>query len=101
MSRRVELQLKLKEILGIDDVYFQKPESKKMSYPAVVYTKSKVKNTFANNNFYSQRIAYDLTVMDFDPDSEIFTKVSQLPTASFVRRYSADGLNHEIYTIYY
>ena len=37
MGTRIELQLKLEEILGSRHVYFQPPASIKMTYPAIVY----------------------------------------------------------------
>lgn len=101
MRTREDLQTFLEELIGSKNVYFQPPESYKMSYPAIKYSLSDVDNKFANNNVYIQDIRYMLTVMDYDPDSEIFHKLSKLPKCSFDRSYAKDNLNHFIFELYY
>ena len=70
-----------------------------MKYPAIKYSRDDIQNTFANNNVYMQQYAYEITVIDEDPDSEIVDKISKLPTARFERHYTSDDLNHDIYKI--
>lgn len=101
MDRRLELHEKLVEILGSRNVYFQPPASINMSYPAIRYVRSDINNNHADDLVYAQSRKYELTVLDFDPDSDIVTKVSQLPTARWIRSYQADGLNHDIIEITY
>lgn len=98
---RTNLQAMLEQLLGSRNVYYQPPESLKLSYPAIVYSKDNVRNTFADNNVYGQSNVYKITVIDRDPESEIASKISLLPTAKFATRYSANDLTHEVYTIYY
>ena len=69
-------------ILGSRNVYFQPPENVKIQYPAIVYSLSEIRNTFADNSVYSRKKAYDVTVIDKNPDSEIVDKVSELPQLS-------------------
>lgn len=95
------LQELMNELTGSHHVYFQPPENKKLLYPAIVFKRDNRKNNFADNNVYKQANVYRLTVIDYDPDSELFSIVSKLPTAKFVTAYAAEGLNHEIYTIYF
>lgn len=40
MGTRLELQSKLVELLGSKHVYYQPPESVKIEYPAIVYSKT-------------------------------------------------------------
>lgn len=101
MSSRLELQTMLEELLGSRNVYFQPPESIKMKYPAIVYSRSVIVNTSADNSVYSQSHFYQLIVIDEDPDSEIVEKISKLPKCRFDRHYTADNLNHDIFTLYY
>lgn len=101
MEKRLELQKILEQILGSRHVYFQPPESIKMEYPAIVYSRSDVINRYANNNVYIQDISYEVTVIDYDPDSEIVKKVSKLPYCRFDRHYTSDNLNHDTFTIYF
>ena len=98
-QRRLELHELLAELLGSRNVYYQPPESVRMKYPAIKYSRDDIQNTFANNNVYMQQYAYEITVIDEDPDSEIVDKISKLPTARFERHYTSDNLNHDIYKI--
>ena len=44
MKTRLELQNKLEELLGFRHVYYQPPESVKMEYPAIRYSKSMIRS---------------------------------------------------------
>lgn len=98
---RPNLHAVLKEILGSDEVHFQPPELVKMTYPAIVYSLASIENEHANNNVYMQSRSYEITVIDYDPDSEIVSKVSLLPKCRFNRHFKANNLNHYVFTIYY
>lgn len=72
-----------------------------MQYPAIVYSRDDIENNHANNGVYMQSTAYNIIVIDPDPDSEVVQKVSKLPMCMFDRHYAADNLNHDSFTIYY
>lgn len=72
-----------------------------MQYPAIVYSRDDIENNHANNGAYMQSTAYNIIVIDPDPDSEVVQKVSKLPMCMFDRHYAADNLNHDSFTIYY
>lgn len=101
MASRLELQAKLEEILGSRNVYFQPPESLKMSYPAIRYVRVPIRNEFADDSVYMQYQRYELTLIDHDPDSEFVSVLSKLPTCRHDRHYHSSGLNHDVFTIYY
>lgn len=101
MGSRLELQTLLEEVLGSRNVYFQPPSNIHMKYPAIVYSRSRIANTHANDNVYRQSLSYDLTVIDSNPDSEIVTKISQLPMCIHDRHFKSDNLNHDVFTIYF
>ena len=101
MATRVDLQNVLEELLGSRNVYYQPPESLKMNYPAIVYSRKTIDNSYANNSVYKQNYAYEITVIDKNPDSEIVNKVSKLPTCRFDRHFKSDNLNHDVFTLYY
>lgn len=100
LRTRLDLQEVLCEILGSNNAYYQPPETVKMKYPAIVYSRYDFENFHANNDVYMRSPAYQLTVIDKNPDSEIVEKVSKLPLCSFDRHYKADNLNHDVFTIY-
>lgn len=101
MSRRLELHEILCGILGTRNVYYQPPESVKMKYPAIVYSREDIENTSADNLTYKQSYFYQVTVVDADPDSEIVRKVSKLPRCIYDRHFTSDNLNHDVFTICY
>lgn len=101
MASRLKLQTELEELLGSENVYFQPPMSIKMNYPAIVYSLSEIKNKHADNMVYNQKRAYQITVVDKNPDSMISDKISMLPYCKFSRSYTADNLNHFVYTLYH
>lgn len=101
MGSRLELHEILCEILGSRNVYYQPPESVKMKYPAIVYSRDNIRNTFANNAVYTQKRSYQITVIDKDPDSEIVERVSRLPMCSFNRHFKSDNLNHDVFILHY
>lgn len=101
MGTRVELQSKLEELLGSKNVYYQPPESLKMSYPAIVYSKSKISKTHADNAAYRMMTSYDLTVIASRPDNPVILKLLELPYCSYDRPYKSDNLYHDSLTLYF
>lgn len=101
MGNRLNLSAKFKEILGSDNVYFQPPASIKMRYPAIVYSLKNLGNTHANDSVYRQLPEYQVIVIDPNPDSEIMSKISMLPYCRFDRAFTADNLNHFVFSIHY
>ncbi len=82
-------------------MYYQPPASIFIKYPAIVYSRYYIENTFANNCVYLQATAYQVTVIDEDPYSEIVKKVSKLPMCNFDRHFVSDNLNHDVFTLYF
>ena len=101
MGSRLELQKVLETILDSRNVYYQPPNNLEIQYPAIVYERDDIENSFANNKVYTQSHVYLVTVIDEDPDNEYVKKVSQLPTAKFNRHFVSDNLNHDSFTIHY
>lgn len=101
MEKRLQLQTLLEELIGSKNVYFQPPESLKMGYPCIKYSRSSLGTQFANDQPYKRQTRYQLTIIDRNPDSEIPDKVASLPMCTFERHYTVDNLNHDIYNIYY
>lgn len=100
-ASRLKLHEELCELLGSRHVYYQPPESLKMTYPAIVYSRNRIDNDFADDCVYKQKHSYEIVVIDEDPDSEIVEKVSRLPACRFDRHYTAENLNHDTFTLYY
>lgn len=101
MASRLELQTMLEDILGSRNVYFQPPASIKMQYPAIVYSRSNIDNTNADDAMYTQNRSYEVTVIDANPDSSIVDRLSRIPKCQFDRHFSSDNLNHDVFTLYF
>ena len=100
MRTRLELQNKLVELLGNNHVYYQPPESLKMEYPCIRYSKSDIANTNADNVKYSTNDRYEIIVIDKLPDNAVIKEILNLPYTSFDRHYTANNLNHDVIVIY-
>lgn len=101
MEKRHQLQSILEAVLGSRNVYFQPPETLKMAYPCIRYERDNERSVFANNEPYRHTKRYQVTVIDRDPDSAIPDRVVALPLCTFSRHYTADGLNHDVYSLYF
>ena len=101
MAQRLDLQARLSALLGSTNVYFQPPPTIEMNYPAIVYKRDDIRTEFANDKPYKNKTRYQVTVIDRNPDSLIPAKVGQLPMCVFDRFYTADNLNHDVYTLYF
>lgn len=100
-KKRLELQAKLETLNKNPHVYYQPPASVKMVYPAIVYSRKSIDNTFADNEVYRQDDCYEIVVIDKDPDSELVRDISRMPMCRYDRHYVSDNLNHDVFTLYY
>jgi hypothetical protein len=101
MGTRLELQSYLEALQDGVSVYFQPPSNVTMSYPAIVYNRDYLATEFADNMPYANKTRYQITVIDPDPDSFIPDKVALMPLVRYVRHYTTDNLNHDIYNVYF
>lgn len=101
MNKRLELHNKLKEILGSSFVYFQPPESIRLSYPCIIYSINRIDTKHADNKPYLNTKSYTVTIIDKDPDSIIPDKFLNLPLCKFDRFFTSDNLNHWVFNLYY
>jgi hypothetical protein len=99
MAPRLQLHDLLKAIT--DNVYFQPKENVALEYPCIVYSRDFRNTKYADNRPYNSAKRYAVTVIDRDPDSEIPDKVAELPMSAFNRFYTADGLNHDVYEVFF
>ena len=101
MASRESLHEMLKDMLGSSNVYYQPPESEKMEYPAIRYSKSNIESRYANDTKYSLMDRYEIIVIAKRPDHPVIKKLLMLPYCSYDRPYVSDNLNHDVLTLYY
>ena len=105
-QNRLQFQAILETLLGEDEdkkllVYFQPPDNTELSYPCIVYEREPASTQFADNRPYRFTQRYQVTVIDQDPDSEIFDAVARLPMTTHDRWFATDNLNHDVFTTYF
>lgn len=96
-----ELQATFEELLESRNVYYNPPASVRMNYDAIVFQRSNIENTYANNGVYRQMYRYEVTIITKDPDAPVISKVSCLPMCSFDRHFVSDNLHHNVFTLYH
>lgn len=102
MAPRLELQALLEGLLeGAGRAYFQPPADVNMEYPCIVYHRDYRIVRHADNTPHQTRARYLVTVIDRNPDSVIPDKVFALPMCSFDRFFVNDGLNHDVFRLYF
>lgn len=99
-NTREELQTLLETILGSDQVYYQPPQSIRMSYPAIIYELADIKSIHAENLPYIVTRKYSVKLVTRDPDSAVVGVLSRLPKTRFDRHFVSDNLNHFVFNIY-
>lgn len=99
MGLRLDLHTILKTI--VDNVYFQPPANVQLEYPCIIYSRDYADTRFADDMPYTYTKRYSVMVIDRDPDSELPDKVAALPMSTFNRYFATDGLNHDVFSVYY
>lgn len=101
-ENRLELHEKLCTILGSRNVYFQPPESIKLQYPCIIYSRSRYEKQNADNTAYTVLARYTVTVVYKDPDSDLPIKLlTEFQRITFDRNYKVDNLNHDVFDLYF
>ena len=101
-SKRLRLQEILTDLLGSEHVYYQPPESLRLSYPCVVYSRQTGDSQYADNMNYKFFYRYQIIYIDRDPDSDFPAKMlKRFPMCVYDNHYVADNLNHEVFNLYF
>lgn len=101
MANRIDLQKIFESIVGSRNVYFQPPETKKISYPCIIYELSTISSIPADDTKYRNLKRYSVTLIDKNPESIYVDGILSLQYCSFDRSFVSDNLNHFVFTIYY
>jgi len=101
MGTRLDFQSLLEGLQDGVSVYFQPPPDIDMIYPAIVYNRNYESVSFADDIPYARKVRYQVTIIDKDPDSPLPDLVAGLPLTTYVRHYTTESLNHDIYYTYF
>lgn len=98
---RLQLHDELLELLGKPNVYFQPPSSITLKFPCIVYKLDDVGSVRADSRRYLNTKRYLVTIIDKDPDTDLYEKLLDFPYSAFEDHFVVDNLNHYICSIYY
>lgn len=101
MASRLDFHTFLLALLGSNNVYFQPPESIRLSYPCIIYHRRKIDTSHADNKPYLLKDAYRVVLIESDPDSPLPKQVASVETAFHEQFFTKDGLNHNVFSIYF
>lgn len=104
MASRLELHAELVKFLP--NVYFQPPSTIQMTYPCIVYNKTVYDKTvgkrFAGNGIYFSKQAYQITLIEKNPDSTVADSIEQyFEYCEINQYYTVDNLYHTTLNLYY
>lgn len=98
MGPRIDLHATLRNICP--NVYFQPPETIKLTYPCIIYHLNKIDKIYADDGTYRLMNQYSVMYICKDPDDLTRDEIAVLPYCSFDRFYTADNLNHYVFRLY-
>lgn len=100
-ERRLGLSDVLHAIPGIDHIYYQPNEGTRLEYPCILYKRDPTYTVSADNIKYHVRGRYEIKLIDRVPDNPALDVLLSLPYSSHRANYVADGLNHDVFDLYY
>lgn len=101
MGSRTDLGKKFRTEIT-PNVYFQPPETLKLSYPCVVYRLSSIDHQYADNKTYIGKRRYEVTLITKDPDDGLVQKIiDSFELCKFDRFFTSNNLNHNVFNIYW
>ena len=103
MANRLNLDNKLREILGNNNTYYQPPESVQLKYPCIIYELADVFKENADDKPYMKHNRYTLTLIHTDPDNTLKDEILEemQPYCNFDRSYVSSNLYHYVYNLFF
>lgn len=100
MGKRLKLQSELLQFTP--NVYYQPPESVKLTYPCIVYGLSRIVSRYADNKNYMNHKCYNLTYISLDPVEDLLQQIlNHFKLIRLDRIYTADNLYHYSFVLFY
>lgn len=84
-----------------EGVQFQPQSDIVLKYPVIVYSRNPNSTQHADGVPYRRVKQYQVTVIDYDSDSEIAEKVADLPGSKHSRSFQTANLNHEVFDLFF
>lgn len=103
MNDRISFRDRLEEVVGEGiKLYFQPPEGLKLTFPCIVYEMANVEIKKADNSPYIGHKRYTVTVIDKNPDSDIYMNIlNGFEHAKYSNTFKSDNFYHYVISIYW
>lgn len=102
MASRIDLNDDLRRLLGSGNVYFQPPESIKLTYPCIIYSLADIKTIYSDDSIHRAKRLYEITYISKQHDDQFIDKMLKSFTMiSFGRSFTTDNLHHTVFRLYY
>lgn len=99
---RTDLHQKIVDILGSGSVYYQPPATIKLRYPCIIYELESPEPKRADDTIFIYDKSYSVTLIYEDPDSTLVDAFEHsFEYIRHNRHYTADNLNHDVFTVYW
>ena len=99
---RLDLHREFVDLFAPNKVYYEPPETLKITYPCIIYGRDYIKLDKADNFNYIKSNRYQLMIIDRNSDNKVIeTILDHFSSSSYDRHYIADGLHHDVITLYY
>ena len=103
---RMDLQSALVGVVGEGRVFYEPPETLKLTYPCIVYNLARMHTVGADNRSnYIRYDSYTVTLITHDPevtrsDEHLVEKLIGIGHIVFDRQFVSDNLHHYVFTVY-
>ena len=88
--------------LGIKNVYIDPPETLLMQYPCARVRMNAGRSRYADNKTHIFTPSWEIIWISHEPDDEMMLKIIyEFPMITSNRHYTADGLHHYAFILYY
>ena len=102
MGTTLDLQNKLKQLLGSDNVYFGDLTNVRMQYPCFTVSRGSANHQFADNKTYGFAKRYLLTYIGYETDPDMIeTVVREFQMCTYDRSFVSDNLHHDTFNLYW
>lgn len=82
------------------NVYYQPPQSVKLTYPCIVYSRSRMAGEYANNQMYIEYVGYKLVYITKDAEDSVPLKILRgIDYCTLDSDYESDNLYHTAFTV--
>lgn len=106
MSRRTELDTKLREVLkrtvGQVNIYYQPADGAQITYPCIIYEKGQGDHMYASNKTHHFTQAYQIKFITKKPDNNVVDElINEFQMIHFERHYVMQNIHHDVLILYY